>query len=390
MKKGWTEVALGDVATVVSGATPKTSEPEFWGGEIPWVTPKDLSDLDGGKYLAGTPRTLTAEGLNSCAASMLPAGSVLLSSRAPIGLVAINQMPVATNQGFKSLVPRATLDPSYLYWWLRTHRRTLESLGRGATFKEVSKAIVEEVEIPLPPLEEQKRIAAILDKADELLAKRRAAIAHLDSLTQASFSQRFRELMANGNPVELDTVIDADRPVCYGILMPGPDLEGGRPYVRVVDMQDGGIGHEQVRRTSPEIDHQYRRSRLSAGDLLMSIRGHVGRLAVVPPELDGANITQDSARLAVSGADSRFVLEQLRHPMTQEWMRRNTKGAAVRGLNIGDLRRVPIFLAPMPEQEAFAAVCRQVDLEAQPTREAAKRQNELTATLQSRAFRGEL
>ncbi len=137
------KVQLSEVARIVSGATPSTSNPAYWDGDIAWVTPKDISDLAGEKYLDGTPRTLTQEGLKSCSAETLPANSVLFSSRAPIGLVAINKKPVATNQGFKSFIPDPTrLDATFLYHWLRKHRTELDRLGVGATFKEVSKAII--------------------------------------------------------------------------------------------------------------------------------------------------------------------------------------------------------------------------------------------------------
>ncbi|MEH2551294.1 restriction endonuclease S subunit [Bradyrhizobium sp. AZCC 2262] len=167
----WAIATLGDVCDIVSGATPRTSEEKFWGGNVLWTTPKDLSELDGA-YLERPPRTITEEGLKSCAASLLPENSVLLSSRAPIGLVAINAVPMATNQGFKSLVPdRRRVDSKFLFHWLRSKTTFLQSLGNGATFKEISKGVVERIEIPLPPLAEQRRISAILDKADALRRK---------------------------------------------------------------------------------------------------------------------------------------------------------------------------------------------------------------------------
>ena len=114
LPKGWTEAALGDVCKIVSGATPKTGVGSFWGGGIKWATPKDLSDLKGAKFLYDTPRSLTGSGLSSCGANVLPAGSVLFSSRAPIGLTAINRVPVATNQGFKSLIPTDAVNADFL------------------------------------------------------------------------------------------------------------------------------------------------------------------------------------------------------------------------------------------------------------------------------------
>lgn len=165
-------LALGECCEIVSGATPKTGVADFWDGDIEWATPAGLSKLPG-PFIDHTSRKITAAGLASCAAAILPAGSVLLSSRAPIGHVAINTRPMATNQGFKSLIPKTgILDAKYLYHWLRSHKEYLKSLGNGATFKELSKAVVARVEIPVPPLDEQRRIAAILDQADALRAKR--------------------------------------------------------------------------------------------------------------------------------------------------------------------------------------------------------------------------
>lgn len=187
----WQRAKLGDCCEIVSGSTPSTTDSANWDGEICWATPKDLSALQSA-YIRDTSRKITVVGLNSCAATLLPVGSVLFSSRAPIGHVAINTVPMATNQGFKSLIPAPErLHAKYLYYWLRTNRARLESLGNGATFKEVSKEIVSRVELPVPPLAEQRRIAEILDKADALRTKRRAALAQLDTVTEAIFLEMF-------------------------------------------------------------------------------------------------------------------------------------------------------------------------------------------------------
>ncbi|HIY95729.1 MAG TPA: restriction endonuclease subunit S [Candidatus Rothia avicola] len=159
--KDWPMRPLGDVCQVVSGATPKTSNEEFWGGKVNWVTPAELSKLDG-IYIGKTDRTLTEEGLASCSAEVLPAGSVLLSSRAPIGLVAINTVPMATNQGFKSLIPGSELDALYLYFWLKTNTATLQNLGVGATFKEVSKGTLLGLNITIPDIEKQHQFKNII------------------------------------------------------------------------------------------------------------------------------------------------------------------------------------------------------------------------------------
>lgn len=157
--KGWSTRRIEDVAQVVSGATPRTDVEAYWDGNIKWVTPKELSGLED-IYIAATERCITQTGLSSCAATSLPVGSVLFSSRAPIGHTAICRASMATNQGFKSFVPReSVLDPHFLLFWLRLRRGYLESLGTGATFKEVSKAVVARIELALPPFDLQARFA---------------------------------------------------------------------------------------------------------------------------------------------------------------------------------------------------------------------------------------
>jgi type I restriction enzyme, S subunit len=189
----WPEVALGDCCEVVGGATPKTGEPTYWDGEIDWATPKDLSNLNSA-YIRSTPRKLTDVGLQSCSAALLPADSVLLSSRAPIGHVAINTVPMATNQGFKSLIPdKSQVDSKYLFYWLRANNNYLQSLGRGATFKEVSKRIVQKITVPLPPLEEQRRfrdaIALLNQSSDRFTVDKDQHDRLFSSLQQRAFKE---------------------------------------------------------------------------------------------------------------------------------------------------------------------------------------------------------
>jgi type I restriction enzyme S subunit len=161
-------------------------------------------------------------------------------------------------------------------------------------------------------------------------------------------------------------------------------------YIRVVDMKNGGIELSGIRRTTEEMSNSFKRSLLKAGDLLMSIRGHVGRLAVVPQELEGANITQDSARLAISGANSIYVRECLRTLGFQRWMAKHTKGVAVRGINLGDVKLMPIPLPPKSLQDEFARRALAIDKMLGSHKDALAGLSSLFASLQQRAFRGEL
>lgn len=136
--KGWEVKKLIEISNIVNGATPSTSDSENYGGDIIWITPKDLSD-QGQKFVFHGARSITKKGYDSCSTSMLPKGSILMSSRAPIGLFAIAQTDMCTNQGFKSFKLKDEQDSIYLYYYLKQHIKQIEQLGTGTTFKEVSR-----------------------------------------------------------------------------------------------------------------------------------------------------------------------------------------------------------------------------------------------------------
>lgn len=148
----------------------------------------------------------------------------------------------------------------------------------------------------------------------------------------------------------LDEINDPERPICYGILMPGPDLADGIPYVKVRNIRDEKVLVDEVHRTSVEIESKFARSRLRTGDVLVSIRGTYGRTATVPAELDGGNITQDTARVAPVGAESEYVRLFMQSPAAQDYFKAVARGVAVKGVNIRDLRKLPVPIAPVAEQ----------------------------------------
>ena len=180
---------LGDICTVVSGTTPKTGNPEYWDGDINWITPSEITEDT--TVIYESVRKITDEGVVSCGLSPIPAGTVILSSRAPIGKTAIAGVEMYCNQGFKNLICSDAVFNKYLFWYLRGHTDYLNSLGRGATFKEISKAIVENIDIPLPDLPTQRHIAAVLDKISDLMAQCKQQLADLDLLVKSRFVEMF-------------------------------------------------------------------------------------------------------------------------------------------------------------------------------------------------------
>ena len=187
----WKEYKLEEIGTIVGGATPSTKEPHNYDGNISWITPKDLSN-NSGRYISRGERMITSEGYNSCSCKMLPKGSVLFSSRAPIGYVAIASNELCTNQGFKSIIPdEQFVDSTFLYYLLVYNKVLIEGLGSGTTFKEVSGNVMKNVVVKIPCLEIQRQIASVLSSLDDKIEVNRRINDNLEKQAQALFKSWF-------------------------------------------------------------------------------------------------------------------------------------------------------------------------------------------------------
>ena len=387
----WKPAKLTDFARIVSGATPSTSESRFWGGNIHWVTPKDVSDLTGYPFLDKTPRTLTPEGLASCSAEVLPPNSVLLSSRAPIGLVAINRIPVATNQGFKSFVPDATrLHAGFLYHWLRANRRLLENLGTGATFKEISKAVVSRIEIPVPPLDEQRRIAAVMDMADELRRQREDSLQLSEVLLQSVFIEMFGTETKPACPRarlsdHLDFVTSGGRGWAKY-----RSSEGAK-FIRSLDVQMNEIDESQMIRVTPPMGAEADRTRVRVGDVLLTITGSlIGRVAPVTDAHAGAYVSQHVAILRTHGFQPEFLSWALSTQEGQQQIQKNQTGQTKPGLNFEQIGRLTIPRPSAEMEDTFCKLIRARRLILTEQRSSLQQAHDLFASLQQRAFSGKL
>ena len=187
----WKEVTLGELGTIVGGATPSTKNPSFYDGNIPWLTPKDLS-VNSNKYILRGERNITEAGFKSCSCKILPKGSVLFSSRAPIGYVAIAANDMCTNQGFKSVIPNEETDSEFLYYLLKYNKDYIASQGSGTTFAEVSGKTMKDIEVVVPKeKEDQRRIASILSSLDRKIELNNKINADLEEMAQAIFKNWF-------------------------------------------------------------------------------------------------------------------------------------------------------------------------------------------------------
>jgi len=188
----WRTCTIGDLGTVVGGATPSTKRVENYdGGTIAWITPKDLAGFSGRFIFCGE-RCITEQGLKSCSTQLVPAHTVLFSSRAPIGYIASAGRDVCTNQGFKSVVPNESTDYMFLYYLLKYSKDKIENLGSGTTFKEISGSTMRGIEVFVPEaVEEQRRIASILSVLDDKIEKNIAVNENLEQQIEAIFNNKY-------------------------------------------------------------------------------------------------------------------------------------------------------------------------------------------------------
>jgi type I restriction enzyme S subunit len=184
----WKNCILADLGEIVGGATPSTRNENYYGGDIPWITPKDLSTIQS-RFIHRGERNITIAGLKSCSARLMPPHSVLFTSRAPIGYVAIAENEVCTNQGFKSIVPNNTTDYLFLYYLLVYNRQKIENMGSGTTFKEISSSVMKQISVSVPTdIEEQRAISRILGVFDSTIENNTKINHHLPPTKPATES----------------------------------------------------------------------------------------------------------------------------------------------------------------------------------------------------------
>ncbi len=284
-------IPLGKCCRVVSGSTPRRDVPAYWKGNIPWATPKDLSGLET-PYIEETKEKITKKGYASCSTQLLPKNSILLSSRAPIGLLAINKVELCTNQGFKNLIPKKGLHPEYLYYVLKYLVPQLQSVGTGTTFKELSKKAIERFEIPVPPSEkDQIRIASMLLKTEQLIRDRKLTINIIDDLIRSHFLRLFGDPIQNERKWKIEALSNLGKPISGGT--PSRKIpkyfKGTIPWVttvalgkRFIDKSDATelITKDAIKRSSTKL--------VPKGTILIGVRVGVGKTSITRVEMSSS------------------------------------------------------------------------------------------------------
>jgi type I restriction enzyme S subunit len=370
VKVGWQRKAIGEVCDVVNGGTPKTGIKEYWDGPHQWITPAEMGKR-ATPYIDQTERTITDAGMQNSSARLLPEQSVILSSRAPIGHLVINTVPMATNQGCKGLVPRDGLASKYLYYYLASIVPLLNDLGTGATFKELSGGKLKEVPVPVAPLSEQHRIVAILDEAFDGIATAKANaeknLQNARALFESHLQSVFTERGEGWVEMSLEDVVDAKCTLSYGIVQPGHEYANGMPVVRPTDLTAKIITLDGLKRIDPKLADGYRRTTLRGGELLLCVRGGTGVVSVTAPELAGANVTRGIVPIVFAPLLLRqdFGYFLMTSEAVQCQIRAKTYGAALMQINIGDLRKIAVSFPSLEEQKVMTTKLEELSAETQ-------------------------
>ncbi len=356
----WPIKTLGEVCELVNGATPDTKVKEYWGGEHAWITPAEMGGLDS-PFISMSRRTLSDKGLASCSATMVPPKTVILSSRAPIGHLVINEVPMATNQGCKSLIPIDGLDFIFLYYYLKANVETLESLGTGTTFKELSGKQLKTVEIPVPPLEEQKRIVALLDAATarvtELTACYEQARTHANDLLESSFLELFADAFESHPKRKMGEVLQIAR---GGSPRPISEYITKSPKgVNWIKIGDASSSTKYIYETAQKIKPEgVSRSRMVyPGDFLLSNSMSFGRPYIMKIEgciHDGWLVLRDSK----GELDQDFLFYLLGSRFMYERFSQLAAGSTVQNLNSALVSSVEIPVPPIDFQKRIAEKAR--------------------------------
>ncbi|NCS00368.1 MAG: restriction endonuclease subunit S [Microcystis aeruginosa Ma_MB_F_20061100_S19] len=384
----WQKLAFKDAAEVITGSTPSTKEPENYGEYLPFVTP---GELDLGEPIIHAETSLSLVG--KAKARTVPKDSVLVCCIGSLGKVGITGREVAFNQQINALVFNEKLVcPRYGYHYCRTLKPLLSHMAPSTTVAIVNKSRFQSLEIPLPPLEEQRRIAAILDKADGVRRKRKEAIRLTEELLKSTFLEMFGDPVTNPKGWEICELQNVCNRVTDGTHQPPNWADEGIPFLFVSNIVNGEIDFKVSKHITEESWFELTsRCPIEINDILYTTVGSYGNAALVRTK----NRFCFQRHIAHIKPDSRSIEpEFLLGMMQSDWIRqqadKQARGVAQKTLNLRELKKFTIFTPPIEEQKKYVKLRQGVETQLSYYRSALEQSENLFNSLLQRAFRGEL
>ena len=378
------KIKLGELGEVVSGSTPKTNIKDYWDGEILWITPAEIQEDD--YYIADTQRKITNLAVDKTNLKLLPKGTVLLSSRAPIGKVAICDNDMYCNQGFKNIICSDRLENRYVYYFLKYNVEYIKSLGRGATFKEISKGIVENLEIPYIEKKEQIEIANKLDKITEILKIKKQQIKQFDEIIKSQFVEMFQS--GNYPKEELGKLCDVrdgthDSPKYLE--------ESGYKFITSKNIINNEIDFSEVKYISKQdYDKFNTRSKVNYGDILMPMIGTIGKPMIVNIPDDEIDFAIKNVALIKFLGNSQVTNIYIKNLLDSDYFEnailQNKRGGTQKFIALSDIRKMQIEIPPIELQNQFADIVKQIDKQKFEIESSLREMQELYEALMERYF----
>ena len=396
MRADWELLPIGDVFQTVTGNTPPKRQSELYGGEISFIKPPELLN----KKLSNSKDHLSE--LDAEKARIAPIGSVLVSCIGNLGKIGFVIKPVAFNQQINAIFPNIDKAlPEYVFYFSQSPKflKALHTLASGTTVSIVNKTRFNTIKIPLPPLEEQKRIVEVLDKAFEGLDRARqnteANLASAKELFESALQKHF-DNYSRGIRKEISSIaiVKGGKRIPKGHKLTAENT--GFPYVSVKNFNDqGSIDVEDVMFVPANVQPQIARYTISSQDLYVSIAGTIGKTGIVPPELCGANLTENAAKLTfVDEVLNHYVYFFTRTPEFREQALAQTRTTAQPKLALSRLEQIVVPVPSVADQRNAISLFERIDSQLQRTRRRYSQKlkciDQLRQSILQRAFAGEL
>lgn len=381
----WATVPLGDLVQFKGGGTPDKSIDHYWNGPIPWASVKDFKSTE----LSTTLDSITQAGLDNSASNMIPRGTIIVPTRMAVGKAAIASIDLAINQDLKALLPKSDIDTRYLLHVLLAFSEKLLRFATGATVKGITLDVLRALEVPLPPLPEQRRIAAILDQADALRRLRRQSLDHLEQLAPSIFRDMFGDMRTNSMGWYTEKLGNLCDLVRGSSPRPQGDpkyFDGPIPRLMIADISRDGM------RVRPAIDslttEGARRSRaMKAGSVVMAVSGAVGLPAIL--EIDACI---HDGFVGFRELSPSILPEFLYHFLSVQRAENSSKGTGAiwKNLTTDQVRDFNVPCPSLEKQQNFINRLQAIDEKLKASTNHLSTLEYLFTSLQHRAFRGEL
>lgn len=381
----WRTKRLVAVAKLISGGTPSRKVPEYFQGDVPWITGNDVVSFRTSKAR----EYITEEAIENSATHLLPKGSILFVTRTGVGKVSIAEVDICISQDLTGVICKEDIAlPEYVARYLISLSEKIKYRQRGSTIKGVTREFVEQIEIPLPPLPVQKKIAAILEKADAAREKRRQANQLTEQFLQSAFLEMFGDPAKNPKKWEIDTVRGIASNIQYGYTESSSNQEIGPKFLRITDIQNGCVDWENVPYCKCDNVEKYR---LSNGDILFTRTGATtGKSFLVtncPSAVFASYLIRVQLRKEIMPV---YVYHFFQTQSYWNQIKKNTTGSTQGGFNASKLSKVTLPVPPLSEQQKFAALVRKVESLRARQRQSGQELETLFNSLMQRVFKGDL